>query len=248
MQKIVRDEAGAVGRLFVVATPIGNLSDITIRAIETLKAVHFIAAEDTRTSSILLRHYEISKPMLSFHSYSGAGRTDEIISRLVHGEDGALITDAGTPGISDPGFNLVQAAINAGLKVVPIPGPSAFLAGLSSSGLRIDRFVFEGFLPLKKGRQKKLQELSNEKRTVVFYESPHRIEKTLHDLLTSFGDRKCVIGREITKVYESFYRGSLSEVERMMTPAEKRGEFVIIVEGLPSANREKSRDKGGAES
>ncbi len=219
------------GRLFVVATPIGNLSDITFRAIEILKSVDFIAAEDTRTSSVLLKHYGISKPMLSFHSYSGANRANEILRRISQGESGALITDAGTPGISDPGYTLVRDAVQAGVDVVPIPGPTAFVAALSASGLRTDRFIFEGFLPLKKGRQKKLQYLSTEPRTIVFYESPHRIEKTLQDLLKYFGDRRCVVGRELTKIHETFYRGSFSEVLKSINLSEKRGEFVIIVEG-----------------
>lgn len=219
------------GRLFVVATPIGNLSDITFRAIEILKSVDFIAAEDTRTSSVLLKHYGVSKPMLSFHSYSGANRTNEIVQRISQGESGALITDAGTPGNSDPGYTLVRDAVQAGVDVVPIPGPTAFVAALSASGLRMDRFIFEGFLPLKKGRQKKLQHLSTETRTIVFYESPHRIEKTLQELLKYFGDRRCVVGRELTKIHETFYRGSFSEVLKLISPSEKRGEFVIIVEG-----------------
>ena len=219
------------GRLFVVATPIGNLSDITFRAIEILKSVDFIAAEDTRTSSVLLKHYGISKPMLSFHSYSGANRANEILRRISQGESGALITDAGTPGISDPGYTLVRDAVQAGVDVVPIPGPTAFVTALSASGLRTDRFIFEGFLPLKKGRQKKLQHLSTKTRTIVFYESPHRIEKTLQELLKYFGDRRCVVGRELTKIHETFYRGSFSEVLKSISPSEKRGEFVIIVEG-----------------
>ena len=219
------------GRLFVVATPIGNLSDITFRAVEILKSVDFIAAEDTRTSSVLLKHYGISKPMLSFHSYSGINRTNEIVHRIMQGESAALITDAGTPGISDPGYTLVRDAVETGVEVIPIPGPTAFVTALSSSGLRTDRFIFEGFLPLKKGRQKKLQQLSSESRTIVLYESPHRIEKTLQDLQKYFGDRRCVVGREITKIHESFYRGKFSEVLKLIDPSEKRGEFVIIVEG-----------------
>ena len=219
------------GMLFVVATPIGNLSDITFRAIEILKSVDFIAAEDTRTSFVLLKHYGVSKPMLSFHSYSGANRTNEIVQRITQGESAALITDAGTPGISDPGYTLVRDAVQAGVDVVPIPGPTAFVAALSASGLRTDRFIFEGFLPLKKGRRKKLQYLSTEPRTIVFYESPHRIEKTLQDLLKYFGDRRCVVGRELTKIHETFYRGSFSEVLKSISPSEKRGEFVVIVEG-----------------
>lgn len=219
------------GRLFVVATPIGNLSDITFRAVEVLKSVDFIAAEDTRTSSVLLRHHGIAKPMLSFHSHSGASRTNEIVQKMLQGASAALITDAGTPGISDPGYTLIRDAVEAGVDVVPIPGATAFVTALSSSGLRTDRFVFEGFLPLKKGRQKKLQQLSEETRTIVFYESPHRIEKTLTELQKYFGDRRCVVARELTKIHESFYRGTLSQVSRLIATSERRGEFVIIVEG-----------------
>ncbi len=219
------------GRLFVVATPIGNLSDITFRAVDTLKSVDFIVAEDTRTSSVLLKHFGISKPMLSFHSHSGAGRTSEIVGKISDGATAALITDAGTPGISDPGYTLVRDALATGVEVIPIPGATALVAALSSSGLRTDRFVFEGFLPLKKGRQKKLQELSSERRTIVLYESPHRIEKTLLELSKYFGERNCVVGREITKLHETFYRGTFSEILDMIGHGEKRGEFVIIVEG-----------------
>ena len=219
------------GRLFIVATPIGNLSDITFRAVETLKGVDFIAAEDTRTSSVLLKHLGISKPMVSFHSHSGTNRSQELVGRIAHGATAALITDAGTPGISDPGYTLVRDAVSAGVEVIPIPGATAFVAALSASGLRTDRFIFEGFLPLKKGRQKKLQQLSSESRTIVFYESPHRIEKTLLELAKYFGERRCVVARELTKIHESFYRGTFSEVLKMISPGEKRGEFVIVVEG-----------------
>ncbi len=219
------------GKLFVVATPIGNLSDMTFRAVEILKSVDLIAAEDTRTSSILLKHYQISKPMMSFHSYSGPGRAGEIIGKISQGVSVALVTDAGTPGISDPGYVLVRDAVQAGIDVVPVPGAAAFVAALSSSGLRTDRFVFEGFLPLKKGRQKKLQQLAAESRTIILYESPHRIEKTLLELSKYFGERNCVIGREITKIHETFYRGSFSDILRMLKSSEIRGEFVIVVEG-----------------
>jgi len=219
------------GKLFIVATPIGNLSDITFRAVETLKTVDLVAAEDTRTSSVLLKHYGISKPMISFHSYSGPGREQEIVSKMAGGSSVALITDAGTPGISDPGYTLIHDALNHGIEVVPIPGPTAFVTGLSASGLRTDRFVFEGFLPLKKGRQKKLQQLSSESRTVVLYESPHRIDKMLAELQKYFGERRCVVCRELTKIHESFYRGTLSEVPAMIGSSEKRGEFVIVIEG-----------------
>ncbi len=219
------------GKLFVVATPIGNLSDITVRAIETLETVDFIAAEDTRTSSVLLRHLGILKPMMSFHSHSSFGRTGEIIGKILSGLSVALITDAGTPGISDPGYTLVRDAIESNVEVIPIPGPTAFVAALSASGLRTDRFLFEGFLPLKKGRQTKLRSLSNEQRTIVFYESPHRIEKTLKELGSCLGDRKCVVARELTKIHESFYRGTLLQILDLIDKSEKRGEFVIIVEG-----------------
>ncbi|MFZ1081951.1 MAG: 16S rRNA (cytidine(1402)-2'-O)-methyltransferase [Candidatus Kryptoniota bacterium] len=221
----------SVGKLFIVATPIGNLSDITLRAVETLKSVDFIAAEDTRTSSVLLKHFGISKPMISFHSHSRINRTMEIVGKISEGATAALITDAGTPGISDPGYLLVRAAIEAGIEVISIPGATAFVAALSSSGLRTDRFVFEGFLPMKKGRQTKLRQLSSETRTIIFYESPHRIEKTLVQLKENFGDRRCVVARELTKIHESFYRGTLSQVMNLISASEIRGEFVIIVEG-----------------
>jgi len=226
-----RGTDGTTGRLFIVATPIGNLSDITFRAVEVLKSVDFIAAEDTRTSSVLLSHYGISKPMLSFHSYSGAARTDSIVDRILKNENAALVTDAGTPGISDPGFPLVKGALAAGIEVVPVPGPTAFVAALTASGLRSDRFIFEGFLPLKKGRRKKLGELAADPRTVILYESPHRIERTLKELAECFGERNCVVARELTKIHETFYRGTLSEVMRSIPSSEKRGEFVIILEG-----------------
>jgi 16S rRNA (cytidine1402-2'-O)-methyltransferase len=220
------------GKLFVVATPIGNLADITLRAIETLKSVDFIVAEDTRTSSVLLKHYGITKPMVSFHSYSKEERISEIIQRVLRGESSALITDAGTPGISDPGYAIVRKAVEAGIEMVPIPGPVAFVAALSVSGLRTDRFVFEGFLPVKKGRRTKFQQLASEQRTIIIYESPHRIVKTLSELKENLGDRRCVVARELTKMYESFYRGTISEVISSIKDSEKRGEFVILVEGV----------------
>jgi 16S rRNA (cytidine1402-2'-O)-methyltransferase len=220
-----------MGKLYVVATPIGNLSDITLRAIETLKTADFIAAEDTRTSSVLLKHLGITKPMMSFHSHSSSGRTGEIIEKVISGSNAALITDAGTPGISDPGYTLIRDAIKSGVEVIPIPGPTAFVTALSASGLRTDRFIFEGFLPLKKGRQTKLRSLSNEQRTIILYESPHRIDKTLRELGTYFGDRRCVVARELTKIHESFYRGTILQMADLINKSEKRGEFVIIVEG-----------------
>lgn len=227
----MRSAMSTAGKLFVVATPIGNLSDITLRAIETLKSVDFIAAEDTRTSSILLKHFGISKPMISFHSHSGAGRANEILVKISKGASAALVTDAGTPGISDPGYTLVREALESGVEVVPIPGPTAFVAALSVSGLRTDRFLFEGFLPLKKGRHAKLRLLSTETRTIILYESPHRIEKTLRELNTYFGDRRCFVARELTKIHETFYRGTLSQILNLIGKSDRRGEFVIVVEG-----------------
>lgn len=168
---------------------------------------------------------------MSFHSHSGPGRTGEIVKKVLDGSNAALITDAGTPGISDPGYALVRDAVESGVQVIPIPGATAFVTALSASGLRTDRFLFEGFLPLKKGRQTKLRFLSTETRTIILYESPHRIEKTLNELQTYFGDRRCVVGRELTKIHESFYRGTLSQILNLIGPSEKRGEFVIIVEG-----------------
>lgn len=226
-----RGLAKPAGRLYVIATPIGNLSDITLRAIDTLKSVDIIAAEDTRTSSILLNHFGISKPMVSFHSHSGPGRANEIIKKMMDGSSVGLITDAGTPGISDPGYALVREAVESGIEIVPVPGPAAFVTALAASGLRTDRFVFEGFLPMKKGRQTKLRILSTENRTIVFYESPHRILKTLGELEACFGDRRCVVARELTKIHETFYRGTFSRVLSQIGKSEPRGEFVIIVEG-----------------
>ena len=222
------------GSLFIIGTPIGNLSDITFRAVETLKSVDFIATEDTRTSSVLLKHFGISKPLLSFHSYSGPGRSGEIVAKIKKGASAALITDAGTPGISDPGYILVRDAVDSGVEVIPIPGPTAVITALSASGLRTDRFIFEGFLPLKKGRQTKLRALSTESRTIILYESPHRIGKTLRELQDHFGDRKCVVARELTKIHESFYRGSFQQVLSLIGESDKRGEFVIVVEGAES--------------
>ena len=219
------------GKLYVVAVPIGNLGDITFRAVDTLRSVSFIAAEDTRTSSVLLRHYGISKPLLSFHSHSTEKRLEEIISRILSGESAALITDAGTPGISDPGYVLVRSALQHGCDVIPIPGATALITALSASGLRTDRFVFEGFLPLKKGRQTKLRSLVEESRTIVLYESTHRIERTLEELLYAFGDRRCVVARELTKIHETFYRGTISSVMESLKRDVKKGEFVIIIEG-----------------
>lgn len=217
--------------LFVVSTPIGNLQDITLRALETLKEVDFIAAEDTRHTRVLLRHYAIQKPLVSYHDYNKARRAPEIVRRLLAGEKAAVVSDAGTPGISDPAYHLVRQCIEAGVPVQPIPGPTAFVAALIVSGLPTDRFVFEGFLPAKKGRQKRLGLLREETRTIVLYEAPHRLLRTLEDLLSNLGDRQAAIVRELTKIHEEVQRGPLSELIEWVRKQPPRGEIVLVVEG-----------------
>jgi 16S rRNA (cytidine1402-2'-O)-methyltransferase len=219
------------GTLFIVSTPIGNLEDITYRAVRILSEVDLIAAEDTRTTKILLDHYQISKPMLSYYSHNEAHRTPQLIEKLLSGQDIALVSDAGTPGISDPAFAVVRAAVAAGIQIVPIPGASAVLSALVASGLPVDRFVFEGFLPLKKGRKTKIASLRSERRTIVIYESPHRILKTVREMLECWGDRRVVIGRELTKKFEEIVRGPLKEVLAELEKKEPRGEYVVVVEG-----------------
>lgn len=218
--------------LLVVPTPIGNLGDITLRALETLKAVDLILAEDTRTSGILLKHYGISKPMQSFHIFNEHKVVQKLVDRLRNGETMALVSDAGTPGISDPGFLIIRKALEAGIQVDCLPGPTAFVPALVKSGLPCDRFVFEGFLPHKKGRQTLLKELAEEERTMVFYESPHRLIKTLEQFREFFGaQRRVSVSRELTKLHEETFTGSLEEVIAHFTQKEVRGEIVIVVAG-----------------
>ena len=218
--------------LLVVPTPIGNLGDITLRALETLKAVDLILAEDTRRSGILLKHYGISKPMQSFHIFNEHKVVQKLVDRLRNGETMALVSDAGTPGISDPGFLIIRKALEAGIQVDCLPGPTAFVPALVKSGLPCDRFVFEGFLPHKKGRQTLLKELAEEERTMVFYESPHRLIKTLEQFREFFGaQRKVSVSRELTKLHEETFTGSLEEVIAHFTQKEVRGEIVIVVAG-----------------
>jgi 16S rRNA (cytidine1402-2'-O)-methyltransferase len=216
------------GKLYIVATPIGNLSDITLRAIETLKTVDMIACEDTRHTLGLLNHLSIKKPLTSYHKFSKLTKVDSIIEDLLNGKSIALVSDAGTPAISDPGQPLVSRAIDAGIEVITIPGPSAVIAGLSISGLDTSEFVFIGFLPHKQGRQTKLKEIAEEKRTIVLYESPYRIKKLLLELETACGDREIVIARELTKMYETIYRGKISEIKDVV---KEKGEFVVIIKG-----------------
>jgi len=219
------------GALYVVSTPIGNLDDISHRAVRILSGVDLIAAEDTRTSRILLSHIGVDKPLISFFSHNERRRLPALVEMLRAGQSIALITDAGTPGVSDPAFSIVREAVTNGLPVIPVPGASALLAALVSSGLPMDRFVFEGFLPLKKGRKKRLEFLRTEKRTIVLYESPHRLRKTLEELLGYLGDRQVAVAREMTKKFEEVVRGNLSDVTSRFRTKEPRGEFVIVVAG-----------------
>lgn len=218
--------------LYLVPTPIGNLSDITLRALEVLKSADLILAEDTRTSGHLLRHYNISRPMQSFHNFNEHKIVELLLERMKKGEVMALISDAGTPGISDPGFLIARACMQAGLLIECLPGPTAFVPALIKSGLPSDRFVFEGFLPLKKGRKTLLTKLAEEERTMIFYESPHRLSKTLQQFAEYFGvERKVSVSRELTKIYEETVNGSVQEVIRHFLGKEVRGEIVIVVEG-----------------
>ena len=220
------------GILYVVATPIGNLEDITLRAIRVLKEVSLIAAEDTRHTQILLSRYDIHTPLTSYHEHNERTKAQPLVERLVRGESIALLSDAGTPAISDPGYRLVVEAVRAGVRIVPLPGPSAVAAVLSASGLPTDRFVFEGFLPAKKQeRRAKLQALRNETRTVILYEAPHRVKESLVDMQLILGDREIVIGREVSKVHEEFLRGMIGEILVQVADREVKGEITIVVRG-----------------
>jgi len=221
------------GKLFVVPTPIGNLEDMTFRALKVLKEVDLILAEDTRTSGKLLKHFEIDTPQRSYHKFNEHKIVDGMIEQLADGLQVALISDAGTPAISDPGYLLVHKAIEKNIPVETLPGATAFVPALVNSGLPAERFVFEGFLPVKKGRKTRLESLQDEPRTMIFYESPHKILKTLKDFETYFGgDRKASVSREISKLYEETIRGNLTEIREILEnkPAIK-GEFVIVVQG-----------------
>jgi len=228
------------GLLYIVASPIGNLEDITLRALRVLKEVDLIAAEDTRHTKKLLAHYGIATPLTSYHQHNEIAKSASLVQRLSSGCRVALISDAGTPIVSDPGFRLVQGAIHAGIPVVPIPGPSALTAVLSASGLPSERFVFEGFLPARKSqRRERLRNLREEPRTLVFYEVPHRVEESLQDLLEVLGEREMVLGREMTKLHEEFIRGSVSELAVQAKTKEWRGEMTLVVSG---AAKGKDRD------
>ena len=221
-----------MGILYLVPTPVGNLEDITLRALRILKEADLILAEDTRTTGILLKHFEIHNHLLSHHKYNEHGTSAGIVERLKAGQTIALVSDAGTPGISDPGFFLVREAVAAGVEVQCLPGPTAFVPALVASGFPSDRFCFEGFLPQKKGRQTRLNALSAETRTMIFYESPYRLVKTLRQLAEVFGpERRVCVAREISKVHEECVRGSLEEVCAHFDEQPPKGEIVIVLEG-----------------
>ena len=221
-----------MGKLFIVPTPIGNLQDITLRAITVLKEADLILAEDTRNSTKLLRHFEITTPMMSHHMHNEHKTLPSLLKRLLSGETMALICDAGTPAISDPGFLLCRACVEKGVELECLPGATALIPALICSGLPSDRFVFEGFLPPKKGRQTRLKQLAEEKRTMVFYESPHKLLKTLSQLEEYLGPgRLCSVSRELTKLYEETQRGALGDMVKHFTTFSPRGEFVIVVDG-----------------
>ncbi|WP_298997328.1 16S rRNA (cytidine(1402)-2'-O)-methyltransferase [uncultured Tenacibaculum sp.] len=221
-----------MSKLYLVPTPIGNLEDITLRALKVLKEVDYILAEDTRTSGKLLKHFDIATPMQSHHMHNEHKTVETIVKRLQSGETFALISDAGTPAISDPGFLLTRACVQNNIEVECLPGATAFVPALVNSGLPNDKFVFEGFLPVKKGRQTRLQFLAEETRTMIFYESPHKLLKTLANFAEYFGeDRQLSVSRELTKLFEETKRGSIKEVLAYHTEKPAKGEIVIVVEG-----------------
>jgi len=223
------------GSLYIVPTPIGNLEDITFRAVRVLKEVDLIAAEDTRHTQVLLNHYDIRTSVTSYHEHNERGKARELVEQLRQGRSIALLSDAGTPMISDPGYRLVVEAIRAGVQVIPLPGPSAVTAALSAAGLPTDRFGFEGFLPAKKSeRRSALEALKKDTKTLIFYEAPHRLKETLADVAEIFGDREVAIGREISKVHEEFLRGALRGILATVEQQTVRGEITLVVQGATS--------------
>lgn len=234
-----------MGTLYLVPTPVGNLEDITLRALRILKEADLVLAEDTRTSGMLLKHYEIKNQLVSHHKFNEHQTAESFAARMAAGEVMALISDAGTPAISDPGFMLVRACVARGVTVQCLPGATAFVPALVSSGLPCERFTFEGFLPQKKGRNTRLESLKEETRTMIFYESPYRVVKTLGQFVETFGsERRCSACREISKLHEESVRGTLAEVLAHFTETEPRGEFVIVVEGCePPKKQKQSKQK-----
>ncbi len=230
------------GKLYLVATPIGNLEDITLRALRILKEVDTVLAEDTRKTLHLLTHFEIQKPLISFYRHNEGVKVGHVISLLQEGKNLALVSDAGTPAISDPGEDLVKACIESGIEIVPIPGAVACIQGLIASGFDTTKFVFEGFLSInKRCRKERLDVLKNETRTMLFYEAPHKLKRTLQDFLVTFGkERRIVLAREITKIHEEFLRMTLEEANAYYTEENIKGEFVIVVEGAPMVEEEET--------
>jgi 16S rRNA (cytidine1402-2'-O)-methyltransferase len=235
--------------LYVVGTPIGNLEDITFRAVRILQTVDIIAAEDTRHTGKLLQHFQVKTPQVSYHEHNRTSRIPELLEHLVNDKAIALVSDAGMPGISDPGYELVKACIEAGISVVPIPGASAAITALSAAGLPTDRFVFEGFLPAKtQQRQEHLESLQTESRTLIFYESPHRLRDTLQDLAKVWGsDRQIVLCRELTKLYEEFWRGTIAEAIAHYNQREPQGEYTLVVAGIPASQPQLTEEELKAE-
>lgn len=220
-------------KLFIVPTPVGNLQDMTFRAVEVLKDVDTILCEDTRKTIFLIKHFGIEKHLESFHKFNEHDKLQNVLNRLKAGEKMALVSDAGTPGISDPGFLIIREAIKNDIEIETLPGATAFVPAIVNSGLPCERFTFEGFLPVKKGRQKKLKELADEKRTMIFYESPFRINKTVNEFINYFGeDRPASISREISKIHDETLRGTLKELAQVTTERTLKGEIVIVVQGL----------------
>ncbi|MCC8198765.1 MAG: 16S rRNA (cytidine(1402)-2'-O)-methyltransferase [Tannerellaceae bacterium] len=233
-----------MAKLYIIPTPVGNLEDMTFRAIRILKEVDLILAEDTRTTGLLLKHFDIQNNMQSHHKFNEHKTVEQITTRIQSGENVALVSDAGTPGISDPGFMLVRECIRQGVKVECLPGATAFVPALVVSGLPTDKFCFEGFLPQKKGRQSRIKELATEERTMILYESPYRVVKTLTQLAEYCGhDRQVSVSREISKFYEETVRGSLEEVITHFSAREPKGEFVIILAGMKSGRENKETEK-----
>jgi len=233
------------GILYIVATPIGNLEDMTLRAIRVLKEADLIAAEDTRHTRHLLDRYQIDTQLTSYHDHNKEEKAPVLVARLLEGKNVALVSDAGTPGISDPGYFLINLAIDQKIPVVPIPGATAAIAALSVSGMPTDRFVFEGFLPAKHmARQKRLQDLVKEERTIIFYEAPHKIIQAVEDMLEILGDRHAVVTRELTKIHEEAIRGTLSEILKRLNEGSIKGEFTVIVHGASAEPLKQDIDTG----
>lgn len=230
------------GKIYLVATPIGNLEDMTFRAIKVLKEVDVIAAEDTRHTLKLLNYYEISKPLISYHRHNEDIKTDFLIQKVLNGENIAIVTDAGTPGISDPGEEIVKEAIKNNIDIIPIPGACALINAIIASGLNTKQFTFYGFLPLnKKLRKKSFEKIKKENKTIIIYEAPHKINKTLNDILENIGDINCVIAKELTKIHEEFFRGKISEIINVLN--EPKGEYIILLD----LNKEDEEENGEIE-